>query len=117
MEPIYKFNNGRGAQLCNECRVIIHAGERSNRVLCDSCLEKVVNTWKVENKEGFTQRELNRLIAHIGKDNISMKRFNDALTGITGLMFDDEFITYHCDILTALRVAMEDRPMRHNEWD
>lgn len=38
MKPIHKFNNGRGATLCNRCRVIINTGF-SEALYCDKCLE------------------------------------------------------------------------------
>jgi hypothetical protein len=36
METIHKFNNGKGATLCNACRVIISTGLTSD-VLCVEC--------------------------------------------------------------------------------
>lgn len=40
MEPIYKFNNGRGAMLCNGCRTIISTGPKTEELLCDKCKEE-----------------------------------------------------------------------------
>lgn len=40
MEPIHKFNNGRGAMLCNGCRTIISTGPKTEELLCDKCKEK-----------------------------------------------------------------------------
>jgi len=37
MEPIHKFNNGRGAMLCNGCRTIISTGPRTEELLCEKC--------------------------------------------------------------------------------
>ncbi len=37
MEPIHKFNNGRGAMLCNFCRTIISTGPKTEELLCDKC--------------------------------------------------------------------------------
>ena len=37
MEPIHKFNNGRGAMLCNLCRTIISTGPKTEELLCDKC--------------------------------------------------------------------------------
>lgn len=37
MEPIYKFNNGRGAMLCNGCRTIISIGPKTEELFCDKC--------------------------------------------------------------------------------
>lgn len=46
MTPIYKFNNGIGATLCNLCRTIITTGKPSNHLYCDRCLIERVNTEK-----------------------------------------------------------------------
>lgn len=47
MKPIIKFNGGRGAILCNKCRVIIkedltkeEANGETNLLLCDECFMK-----------------------------------------------------------------------------
>lgn len=38
MNPIYKFNNGRGATLCHLCRTIITVGKPTNDLYCNRCL-------------------------------------------------------------------------------
>jgi hypothetical protein len=40
MEPIHKFNNGRGAMLCNSCRTIISTGPKTEELFCDKCKQK-----------------------------------------------------------------------------
>lgn len=40
MKPIYKFNNGNGAMLCNKCRTIISIGNKTEELLCDNCKKK-----------------------------------------------------------------------------
>jgi reverse gyrase len=42
MNPIYKFNNGRGATLCHLCRTIITTGKMTNDLYCDRCLSERV---------------------------------------------------------------------------
>lgn len=37
VEPIYKFNNGRGAMLCNKCRTIISTGPKTDELYCEKC--------------------------------------------------------------------------------
>jgi len=52
MKPIHKFNNGRGAMLCNKCRTIISTGPATKELYCDRCLnelnlvEEEYNLWK-----------------------------------------------------------------------
>jgi transcription antitermination factor NusA-like protein len=36
MKPIHKFNNGRGATLCNQCSVIISVG-LTDDLYCEEC--------------------------------------------------------------------------------
>jgi hypothetical protein len=40
MKPIHKFNNGRGAMLCNGCRIIISTGPKTEELFCDKCKQK-----------------------------------------------------------------------------
>ena len=42
MKPIYKFNKGTGATLCNQCRVII-CTDKSNDLYCDECKSDIIN--------------------------------------------------------------------------
>ena len=78
-------------------------------------IEDVVNGFKTKHKRGFTKNEIRELL----KDypNINMDKFNSALMGCTGMLIDGEFITYHCDIITALRCGIENRDMYFWEWD
>lgn len=78
--------------------------------------EKVYN-FKTENKEGFTYDEINLLLKDFSDVNINMKRFDDALMGITCMMIDDKFIIYHCDVEKALLCGIEDRGLNSLEWD
>lgn len=74
-----------------------------------------VDNYPTKHKEGFIKSEIDDLL----KDypGINMDRFNDALSGITGMMIDDEIITYHCDIEKALYCGTENRGLRFYEWD
>lgn len=112
MQPIHKM----GGVLCNACRKVISQDHLNPPLLCASCLEALVYNWKTKNKEGFTHREENRLLAHIGKENMDMDKYYDALRGNTCMMIDGEIITYRCDILTALRCGLEKRNMKWYEW-
>jgi hypothetical protein len=40
VKPIHKFNNGRGAMLCNGCRTIISTGPKTEELLCTKCKEE-----------------------------------------------------------------------------
>ena len=69
MNPIYKFNNGRGATLCNLCRTIITTGKPTNNLYCDRCL----------NERNSTEAEFNRLKANLEKNlGPALKKFQKA---------------------------------------
>ena len=60
MNIIYKFNNGNGATICNECRTIISTGKRVERFYCDKCQSKLnetlTNFYEVIEKEVHQNR-------------------------------------------------------------
>jgi len=66
MEPIHKFNNGRGAMLCNGCRTIISTGPKTEELFCDKCKQT----------EHLLSTEANkkRLLTDINKN---MKSYNE----------------------------------------
>ena len=55
MEPIYKFNNGRGAMLCNGCRTIISTGPRNEELFCDKCkqIERIIDMMRSDEELGL----------------------------------------------------------------
>ena len=60
MNVIYKFNNGNGATICNECRTIIATGKRVERFYCDKCQERINSMeayYKIIDKEVHFNRE------------------------------------------------------------
>ena len=57
MNPIHKFNNGKGATLCHLCRTIITVGKPTNYLYCDRCL----------NERNHTESEFLRLKANLKK--------------------------------------------------
>ncbi len=64
MKPKHKFNNGKGATLCNHCNVII-SESLTDEVLCNKCLKDLVYNYKTYNKHGFIQEEIEELIKKI----------------------------------------------------
>ena len=70
MNPIYKFNNGRGATLCHLCRTIITVGKPINDLYCDRCL----------NERNHTEAEFNRLKANLEKNlGPALEKFRKAM--------------------------------------
>ena len=76
--------------------------------------DKVYN-FKTKHKQGFTNNEMKTLLEDY--PDINMDKFNDAMTGNTCMVIDDEVVTYHCDVLTALRCGVENRDMKWHEMD
>lgn len=78
-------------------------------------IKEKVYGYKTKYKEGFIQSEIDNLL----KDypNINMDKFNNALTGITCMIIDNQMVIYHCDIALALNCGIDKRNPRNNEWD
>ena len=77
-------------------------------------IEDYIYNYPTKYKEGFTHGEMLIIIYenHLGK-----ARFFDKLGVNTCMMRDGEIITYHCDVLLAARLCIENREMRWDEWD
>jgi len=61
--PIHKFNNGRGAMLCNNCRTIISTGPATKELYCEKCKgEKEVQAYyeQMEKEVHFNRGNLNK---------------------------------------------------------
>ena len=122
IKPIIKLNNGAGAILCNKCRKIIKEyltddefDGKTSLLYCDSCIEKIVNEFPTQYKEGFTSEDEKKILELF--PNINMEKYYDALRGNTCIMKEGKIISYHCDIITALRCGTGNRNIRYYEWD
>lgn len=78
-------------------------------------IEDKVNSFKTKHKQGFISSEIEELLSDY--PDIDRVKFNNALSGITCMVIDDEIIIYHCDIITALRCGIEKREIRGYEFD
>lgn len=76
--------------------------------------KKIVESFGTVHRQGFTRKELTSLIDHY---NIDENSFYEHLTGCTGMIIDGDFVTYHCDVETALRCCFERRDMKPWEFD
>lgn len=79
-------------------------------------IQSFVYEYKTKHKEGFTPTELENIKKEFPFE-INEEKFNNAMMGNTCMMIDDVIITYHCDVVTALRCGSENRDMRWWEWD
>ena len=89
----------------------------SSRTELYEYIDDLVNNYKTKSEYGFKSDEQQELIEIF--PNINMKKYEDALDGITCAMDESDggFIIYHCDIKTALKCAVEDRNITASEWD
>jgi len=78
-------------------------------------IQKHVYNFHTKNKEGFVQSEIKDVLKKY--PDIDMEKFNDALTGITCKIINNETIIYHCDIEKALYCGVEKRDLTFSEWD
>jgi len=63
IRPIHKFNNGRGAMLCNNCTTIISTGPATKELFCEKCKgEKQVQAFYelMEKEVHFNRGNLNK---------------------------------------------------------
>lgn len=78
-------------------------------------IRDVVYGYKTKHEEGFVQSEIDELLKNYPE--IDMKRFNDALMGITCMLREKDVIVYHCDIEKALYCGLQNRSLSIYEWD
>ena len=114
MKPKHKYNNGRGATLCNRCNVVITNGF-TNQLLCKNCVAEYVYEWPVKSPRGFNPEELKAIVDEF--PDINMEKFDLAMMGNTCSLEDGKIITYHCDVVTAIRCGIENRDLKFSEWD
>ena len=78
-------------------------------------LKNKIYEYPTKYKEGFINSEIEKLLSEY--PNINMEKFYGAMRGNTCMLKDDEIISYHCDVLTALRCGLENRDMYYHEFD
>jgi hypothetical protein len=79
-------------------------------------LEEIVYKYPTKHMIGFTELEQKEMLDLF--ENINMDKYNNAMMGNTCMMdAEDGIITYHCDVLTALKCAIENRNQTLLEWD
>ena len=83
--------------------------------MTDKEIEELVYNYKTKHKEGFTGKEVKDILAMF--PDINLDKFYDVLHGITCIMSKDGLITFHCDVVTALRCGIENRNIEFSEWD
>jgi len=74
-----------------------------------------VISYPTKNKEGFNPKEIEDIKKQF--NIVNENKFNDALTGITGLLDKGEFITYHIDVYHAILCGVENRNLKLTEFD
>lgn len=77
-------------------------------------VEEFIYEYSTKHKQGFTVYEINTILEEYGIDK---NNFYTALGVNTCMIIDNEFITYHCDVLKGLRCVIENREQTFEEWD
>lgn len=82
-------------------------------------IREKVYTYKTKNEEGFTGAEEIALLKEIKEIFVDFNqgKYNDAMFGNTCMRIDDEIVTYHCDVVTALLCGIQHRDMYGYEFD
>lgn len=78
-------------------------------------LEDLVYNYPTKYEEGFTGEEIKALSAQFPQT--TYEKVSDKIGVVTCITRDGQTVIYHCDILTALRCALENRDMTLEEWD
>jgi hypothetical protein len=74
-----------------------------------------VQNFNTKYEIGFTEDEKEKLIDSF--PSITMERFNKQLGINTGLIIDNDYLTFNTDIIFALTCIIENREPRAGEWD
>lgn len=77
-------------------------------------LKDLVYNYPTKYEFGFIRSEMEQLIVKLNLDHL---KFNENLGINTCMMIDNEVITYHCDILLAVNLTIENRKAKGHEWD
>ena len=78
-------------------------------------IRKRVYEFKTLHASGFVDKEMKELLSFYPKANL--KKFDEALTGITCESIDGNLVIYHCDVHKALLCAVENRNLTIEEFD
>lgn len=82
--------------------------------LTNEIVSNIVNNYPTKFIQGFTNVEINSILEEY---EINKDKFYDILGVNTCLMMEGQFVTYHCDIETALVCILQDREKLEEEWD
>ena len=82
-------------------------------------LRALVLNYKTKYKEGFIDDEIEDIKNKVEKKvfNFNTEKFEDAFYGNTCMIKDKQIISYHIDVLNALRCGIENRHITAYEWD
>lgn len=78
-------------------------------------MKEIVYNYKTKHKYGFTNEEIKDILKKF--PNINEEKFWDAFMGNTCMVIGNEVISYHCDVLVALKCGTENRGILPHEWD
>ena len=74
-----------------------------------------VFSFKSKHSEGLTIEEVNRIASQF--PNFSYAKMNDALSGITGQLVENDCCIYRHDVITGLICGVMGRGIKPSEWD
>lgn len=83
-------------------------------------LEDLIYNYKTVSEYGFLDTEVKELVKEYFEDKnipFNWDKYNDAMMGNTCMTHEGKTVNYHCDVVTGIRCAIEDRSIRVEEWD
>jgi len=78
-------------------------------------LEDLVYNYPTKYEEGFIGEEIKALSEQFPQT--TYEKVCDKIGIVTCMVRDGKTVIYHCDVLTGLRCALENRDMTVWEWD
>lgn len=85
----------------------------------NTSLKKFVFDYKTKYEQGFTTEELKNIVQDIIKKvpAFNVEKMEEAFYGNTCMFIEGNVITYHVDVINALKCGIENRNLKTNEWD
>ena len=79
-------------------------------------IENRVYEYPTKNKMGFTSQEIDEFLKEYPQCNMDF--FNQSLIGVTGSISDTgEFVFYHSDVYSALKMGLLNKRLSNSDWD
>lgn len=92
--------------------------DENTDVLLDNLIYNYINDYPTDSEYGFTPEELAFVVSEIKAEyEWNDDKWWNAMMGNTCMIIDNVTRTYHCDIVTGIMCAIQNRDMKVGEFD